>query len=288
MQSLVNGAISGIMVALVALGFSLVYLPTRIFHIAIAGIISITPYICFTALDKNLSLQSAVILSVIVAVLVSILFELINHRYLERKKASHGAHLISSIGLYIVITQFVSMIWGNETMVLAINNPAFNFFQVVVTRAQVFELLFGFTLLIGGFVWLRYSGLGLRYRALADNPIELSLKGCNINHCRIFAFAISGFFAGVASLATAYDVGFEPYGGLHMMLLGLVAVIIGGRGSFLGPVLGGLILGLLRAQVDWHFSARWQDVFTFLLLAIFLYVRPSGIFSPMQRLEVQK
>jgi len=72
------------------------------------------------------------------------------------------------------------------------------------------------------------------------------------------------------------------------LLLAVVAVIVGGRSTFIGPVIGGLILGVVRSEVSWHLSARWQDAVSFGLLAIVLIVLPNGLLgSSRQRLESQ-
>jgi len=141
-------------------------------------------------------------------------------------------------------------------------------------------------LLLGGFgLFLMRSDLGLRLRALADNPVQFTLFGYNMNHHRLLAFGLAGFFAAASALVTAYDIGFDPYAGLHAVLLAVVAVIIGGQGSFVGPVLGALLLGVLRAQVVWYWSARWQEAVTFGLLALILLLRPHGLLGRKSRLE---
>jgi len=101
------------------------------------------------------------------------------------------------------------------------------------------------------------------------------------------AFGISGIFCSGSALLVSYDIGFDPHGGLIALLLAVVAVIIGGRQSFMGPVMGGILLGLVRSEVVWFLSARWQEAITFLLLALFLFVRPNGIFGRKGRLEAE-
>ena len=123
---------------------------------------------------------------------------------------------------------------------------------------------------------------------MADNPVQFCLSGHNAQQYRLLAFGVSGLLGGAAALLTAYDVGFDPHGGLHALLLAIVAMIIGGRGSFRGPIVGGLLLGVVRAMVAWQFSIQWQDVFTFLLLAIVLYIRPDGLFARPSRLEARE
>jgi branched-chain amino acid transport system permease protein len=122
---------------------------------------------------------------------------------------------------------------------------------------------------------------------MADNPVQLALHGHNIRRLRLLAFAIAGFLATISALAVANDVGFDPHGGLPVLLLAIVAMIIGGNTSFLAPVLGGLLLGITRAFVVWFLSARWQDAVVFLLLALFLLFRPHGILGRKLRLETE-
>jgi branched-chain amino acid transport system permease protein len=127
----------------------------------------------------------------------------------------------------------------------------------------------------------------LQFRALADNPTQLALFGYNIRRLRFLAFGIAGLLAATSSLLVAFDLGFDPHGGLNALLLAIVAVIIGGRESLFGPVLAGFLLGVMRAQIVWYGSARWQDTVTYLLLVLFLFLRPQGLIGKKNRLEAQ-
>jgi branched-chain amino acid transport system permease protein len=286
LQILVNGTISGLVLALLALGFQFVFLPTRTFHIAAAGVYTVAPYVAMSVLQVSGSWIIAVGVSLVAVVAVSGLCELLNHRRLERREASAGAHMISSLGLSIIIVQIVAMIWGNDSQTLRQGlDASWRLSGIVLTRAQLIAALGSLAILLGMGIFLRHSELGIRYRALSDNPTEFALLGFNIHAYRLGAFCLSGLLVGMAALLTANDVGFEPYGGLHALLLAIVAVIIGGKGSFFGPVAGGFMLGILRTCVVYCWSARWQDVITFLLLAVFLYVLPQGLFSVRTRLE---
>ena len=220
---------------------------------------------------------------------VSLLCELVNHAPLEKKRVSSGAHLVSSLGIYLILVQVVAVVFGNETQVLrsGIDKVFHLGSNVILTHAQVVAGCGSLLLLVAFYCWLRFSNLGLQLRAMADNPIQLALCGYNIRRLRLLTFAVSGFLASASSLAVANDVGFDPHGGLPVLLLAIVGVIIGGNTSFLAPVLGGLVLGITRAEVVWHFSARWQDAVAFLLLALFLLFRPYGILGRKQRLETE-
>jgi len=289
MQVLLNGTISGLTLALLALAFMVVYLPSRVFYLALAGVYALAPYITLACLRQGMPLWLAVCAGAAAGTVVSMLCELVNHAPLEKKRVSSGAHLVSSLGLYLILVQVVAVVFGNETQVLRSGiDKVFHFgSNVILTQAQVVAGCGSLFLLAAFYLWLRFSNLGLLLRAMADNPIQLALHGYNIRRLRLFTFAMSGFLASVSALAVANDVGFDPHGGLPVLLLAIVAVIIGGNTSFLAPVLGGLLLGIIRAAAVWHWSARWQDSVAFLLLALFLLFRPHGILGQKLRLEAE-
>ena len=286
MQILLNGLISGSAIALLAVAFQAVYLPTRVFFLGLAGIYALAPFLAHAVLSRGGGWGAAVLVALLGGIGVSLLCEWANHAPLAQRKASEGTHLVASLGIYIVIVQVIAMLWGNDTRTLRTGLDATTRFGgVVITGAQWLTLAAAVVLLAAFAVLLMRSNLGLRLRALADNPTQFALFGYNVDRHRLLAFALAGFFASVSSLATAYDIGFDPHTGLQAVLLAVVAVIIGGRGSFMGPVAGAVLLGIMRSQVVWHWSARWQAAATFALLALFLLIRPQGLLGHKSRLE---
>ena len=288
MQILLNGLVSGSAIALLAMAFQAVYLPTRVFFIGLAGVYAAVPYIAHAMLSGGGPGWLAAIGATVISVDLCLLCEWANHAPLSRRRASDGAQLIASLGIYIILVQIVAMIWGNDTKTLRTGLDSVTRFGGVILTGAQWAILGTAALSLSAFaLLLMKSNLGLRLRALADNPVMFALFGYNVDAHRLLAFALAGVFCAAASLTTAYDIGFDPHGGLHSVLLAVVAVIIGGRGSFLGPVVGALLLGVLRAQVVWHLSARWQEAATFALLALFLLLRPQGLFGHRTRLEAE-
>jgi branched-chain amino acid transport system permease protein len=182
----------------------------------------------------------------------------------------------------------IAIIWGNETRVLRVGvDTTFNLAGIILTRSQLLGGIVAIAVLLVFLLWLKHTDIGLRFRALADNPTQLSLMGYNIRLLRLAFFVISGLLTASAALLMAFDIGFDPHSGLQMVLLGMVATIIGGQGSFMGAIVGALLLGILRSQVVWHTSTRWEEAATFFLLVLFLFLRPQGIFGQAGRLEAQ-
>ena len=271
------------------MAFVVVYLPTKVFYIALAGIYVLSAYLTKQLMAWGVPWPVAVIGALASGVGVSLLCDLLNHRPLERNRSSMGAHMISSLGIYMILVQVVALVWGNDPQVLKTGiGGVWRVGGLVMAHSQIAALVVSVVLVGVFFTWLKCSDLGLRFRGLSDNPVEMELLGYDTDNLRTLAFAISGFLGSAAGILNAYDLGFDPNIGMSAVMLAIVATIIGGRGTFIGPVIGGLLLGIVRSQVVWHASARWQDAITFFILAVFLLCRPNGIVGGERRLEANE
>ena len=288
MQLLFNGLASGLAVAVLALAFQLVYLPTKIFYFAIAAVYAAAPFPAWQLAQWGVPLPVAVLGGVAAATLIAIGMELLTHGPMDRKRSSFSAQFIASLGFYIVITQVLSVLWGNDPKQLRSGiDPVIEVFGVYVTHSRLILAGGCLAMVCAFFVWLRMTQVGLQFRALSDNARELAIRGYNINAMRLTAFALSGVLVGLLSTLSALDTGFYSYSGLPMFLLAVVAAIIGGRYSFFGAVIGGIVLGVMRAEVEFFLSARWLNATTFGLLVLFLLFRPQGIIAKVRRLEAE-
>jgi branched-chain amino acid transport system permease protein len=286
MQILANGIIQGIIFALMGVAFSLVYSTTRVFHVALGGIFALAPYL-FLSSVQHIGAFASVVLSLCLCGCVGVICEESLHWPFSRKFAPSDVHLIGSLGMFLVIGQLIAIIWGNDTQILRSGTDKVYVFAdgLRLAQAQCVGGVGGLFTLMSFFVWLNRSSLGLQFRAMADNQVLLSLMGRNVRQLRRLVFLISGMIAAIAALVSAYDVGFDPNVGLNAVLIGMIATIVGGRGSLYGTALAGLLLGVIRAEVVWYASARWEETFSFLLLAIILFFRPHGLFGRRLRLE---
>lgn len=286
MQILINGTIQGLLIALLAMGFSIVYNSTGIIYVAQGAVYAISPFLLLSFLKFGIGIPFAVFFTFVITILLSMSLEKINHWPLYKKEASPLIQLISSLGIYIIIVQVIAIIWGNETKVLRTGvDTVFHLWGVLLTKSQIIGGATGLLFILLFLLLLKTSDTGLMLIALSDNPIQLSLLGHDVAKLRLLAFGVSGLFTTTAATLTALDVGFDPQGGLNAVLIAIVATIIGGKGSFVGPVLCGILLGIARSQIVWYTSARWEDALTFLLLVLFLFFRPQGILGSKARVE---
>ena len=284
LQPLLNGVIQGLLFAVVAVAFSLVYATTGVFHLALGAIYALAPYVVLAAVQAGQPWFAGAAAAVLVAVVLGVAAEELMHHPLERKRAPAAVHLIASLGAFLVVGQLIVLLWGSDAQVLRAGVDTIHVLAgLTVAGGQSAGAAAAVVALAATFAWLRWTDIGLQFRALAGNPRLLATLGHDIRTLRRVVFAGSGALAAIAAIASARDVGFDPNVGMRTVLVGVAATIVGGRGSFAGAALAGVLLGVVRAQIVWHASARWEEAATFLVLAAFLLLMPDGLHGLARR-----
>ena len=286
-QFLANGLVTGAVYAIVALGFGLIYNTTKILHIAHGAVYVFSCYIFFTFYRiLNLPLFLALPIGVISGAGLGVIMEIVVYRPLFERKASSGVALVSSIGIYIFMVNLIALLFGNETKILSPGiEKTYEFGGVILTRIQIIELIVFLIVFMLYLLLLKKTDFGKQIRALADNPVLLSTLCVEISNLRLWIFAVGSVFAGISSCLVGLDVGMDPNVGMPALLISAVALIIGGVGIFESAVIGGFTIGIVQNLAVWQISARWQEAVTFVLLILFLLLRPQGLLGKRRRIE---
>ncbi|RKZ22123.1 branched-chain amino acid ABC transporter permease [bacterium] len=286
-QFLANGISYGSLVALVAVGFSVIYRTTKIFHIVHGVIYTIASYFLYSLfVSLHLPLLLSLPLALGGGILTGYLVERFIYVPLVRREASGGIYFLSSLGVYIFLVNLIALIYGNEVKILSSGiEPTVNIGGVILTRIQIFQIFVSLLLFLLFFLFLNRTSWGKLIRAYADDPVLLETRGVNPYKVRAFVFCTGSFFASVASVLSSLDVGMDPHVGIGAFLHGAVATIIGGVEKVEGAVLGGYLLGILQSLVIWKTSARWAEAVTFGLLILFLLFKPEGLLGERRRVE---
>ena len=173
LQFIINGLITGLLYSLFAIGFSLVYNTTRIFHIAAAALYVIAAYgFYFFVHVMSFPIGLAFILAVCFTICSSLLLELTIYYPFKIKKASLNVVMIASIGVMTILVNMISLCFGNETIVIdnAIQD-AFTFGKVTVTTPQMYQAVVGFITLAVFVFFIRGTRLGIEIKALSYDGV---------------------------------------------------------------------------------------------------------------------
>lgn len=286
-QLLANGLVNGCVFGLVALSFALIYNTTRIFHIAHGAVYTVAAYLCyFFFVQRGIPLWASVGLTLVLTALLGVAIQRLIYAPLQRRRASLAIALLSSLGLYVALVNLVAMFWGNETKVLRPGVEAtLQIGSVILTRVQLAQALVGLLLVGGVLIALKTTRWGQVIRAVRDNPTLSTVMGIDTQRVQVWVFGAGSALVGVAAILVALDVGMDPQVGLPVLLTAAAALIIGGVGTFGGPVAGAFLIALIQSLLIWKVSARWVDAFTFGLLVLCLIFRPQGLLSGRRRIE---
>jgi branched-chain amino acid transport system permease protein len=278
-QLLLNALIAGSIYILIAVSFSLIYQTTRFFHFAHAVVFTSGAY--FTYLFHKLlgfPIYISIPLAIGLAALLGCGMEFSIYKHLRKKNASPMVLLLASLGLYIVLQNTISMLFGDDTKSIrsGVVREGLPVFGARITPIQILIIVTSIVLVILVAIWLRKSKTGKAMRAVANDQELAQISGIDSNKVILWTFAIGSALAGVAGILVALDVDMTPTMGMNALMMGVVAVIIGGAGSIPGVALGALLLGLAQHLGVWKISSQWQDAIAFIILFLFLLIRPQG------------
>lgn len=282
MQILINILVAASTIFLMALGFSLIYTVTRFFHFAHAILFTASAYFTFAfSRWMDLPLALAILLAVTTTAIAGCLIELSIYRPLRRRNGSPLVLLIASLGTYIALQNVISLIFGDDTKTLrsSVVQEGYNIFGARITAIQLVTVLASVGLMVLISLLLKKTDLGKAMRAVASDVELASLSGIESHRIILWTFVIGSALAGVAGILVALDVDMTPTMGMMPLMLGIVALYIGGVGSLPGIAIGSLLLATAQQVAVWYIGSVWQDPVAFFLLLLFLLFRPVGIFG---------
>jgi len=282
-----TGLSNGSMIALMALGFCLVYRTFSIFNLAYACVFVAAGYsgYFFTSTLGWPILPSAM-LGVLIATGLGCAIDWVVYRPLTRKGAGWNILFVASIGIYIFLSNAFAVIFGSSTQILVSGGSGV--WHLGFLQGNTIQFLQVIALMISGaalFVLLRRTHSGRAIKALGDNEKLASTLGCNTGQVRLLVFLISSFFAGVAGILNAIDIGVTPHAGMGPVLGAAVATMIAGRRNLLGTAIAGILIGVIQSFTVMFWEAKWQEFAIFVLLAAVLLIRREGLFTLQMRAE---
>lgn len=284
-QVLINSIISGLLLALVALGFHIIFNTTNIFHLAHGGIYVAGAYF-FYYIDRIWGFIPGLICTLAFSFMLGILIERVVYKPLKNRANDQNITLISSLGVYIILVNVIALVAGNETKIFndTIQN-SFHIGSLIVTRPQFYEIVWSVPIILFLLGLLYFTDLGLKIRAVANNPTLAGVTGIKIQKIRYIVFGIGSVLAVAAAILSANDIGIDPYSGLTITLSAAVVVIVGGNYSIYGTLIASFALAIIQNFTEYFFTAQWKDAITFAILILILLWRTEGILQYNIRLD---
>jgi neutral amino acid transport system permease protein len=285
-QTAVNGLSLGSVYALGAVGLTLVYGILKLVNFAHGDFLTFGAYMAYLVnVTWGMPLVAAIFFAMAATALLGLLFERVMWRPMRARGAGFLQLLLMSIGLALVIRSAVQWFWSTDVRLLDVNvTSSVQFLGLRIGQTQLIVIAVGFVVLIAVGLMLRYSLLGKRMRAIADDLELAETSGIDTTRVITYTWLFAGALAGLAGVLAGAVTELTPELGFELLLPIFAAVIVGGIGDPFGALAGGITLGVVTEWSTMFVDSRWKTSVAFVVLVIVLVIRPQGIFGKAKSL----
>ncbi|HJL65737.1 MAG: branched-chain amino acid ABC transporter permease [Arenicellales bacterium] len=284
-QASLDGALLGILFALIAYGMALQWGVMNIINIAQGEMVILGGYIAYTMYVMGIHPAYGVIVSPIIMYFIGwLLYKLVINRVVDRDLF---ISILATFGISILTQQLMNFIFGADVVVAQSNFGTTLLFDDMVTlpNAKIFSALIGIIFAIGLVLYMKKSKLGRAIRATSQNARAAKILGIDTERVYAATFGINAALCGVAGALISITFTLHPYVGLPYTVRSFMIVIIAGLGNLPGVALSGMGLGVFEEFSDYILGTEFRIGSVFTLLVLILVYRRFRLSRKREYLE---
>lgn len=283
MQALVSGLLIGIVYALIAIGFTLIFGVMDIVNFSHGHKVMISMFISYF-LFKTFHIDPFLSLIVTIPILFGIgiiLYKLV-FKHLVGKP--HSTHIITTIALFIILENIMNFIFGGNLrgITTSYSTASIKMGQVAIGIAPLLAAGVTLCVIVLLYIFLQKTDFGKAIRACSQNLKGAQLSGINTTKVYIIAFAISAALAGLAGSVMVPFKMVDPFVGHEFLAKSFAIVVLGGLGSVSGAFIGAVLIGVIQSFSTVLFSASMANAITFALIITVIILKPTGLVSAVK------
>ena len=291
-NTLINGLNVGVIYAMIALGYTMVYGIAKMLNFAHGDIIMVGGYTIYVFCAMSVASSPAfffvaIAMAVIVCTLLGVIVEKVAYKPL--RGASPLAVLITAIGVSYLLQSLSQIIFKSATKFVSVPELGkVSIGAVSIKVSTIITLVVSIAVMISLSLFVKYSKTGRAMIAVSEDRGAAQLMGINVNSIITITFAIGSALAALAGLFYLLQSPsiYNTFGAMHG-IKAFTAAVIGGIGSIPGAMLGSIVLGMIETICDsFAVIAPYKDAIEFSILIIILLVRPTGILGKKRREKV--
>jgi branched-chain amino acid transport system permease protein len=285
-EVLAGGLLAGVMYALVALGFVLIYKASGVFNFAQGAMVFFAALTFVSLVERGWNFWLALVVTLAVMVVLGLATERVVLRPLVNQ--AQITLFMATIGLTFVLEGLSQLIWGSQPHGLELGIPDVPMewlsekWNINISQFDLFAAFIAGVLVAVLAVFFQKTRIGRALRAVADDHQAALAVGIPLQHIWAIVWAVAGFVALVAGLMWGVRNGVQ-FALTFVALKALPVLLIGGFESIPGAIIGGLIIGatekLAEVYVGPYFGGGIESWFAYVVALLFLLVRPEGLFG---------
>jgi branched-chain amino acid transport system permease protein/neutral amino acid transport system permease protein len=283
LQLFANGIVFGSIIALGAIGSTLVYGILKFANFAHGDTMTLGAYLALLFFNLQLPLPIAVALSVILSVVIAILID----QYLYKLFRSTGPIilLISSVGVALLLRNLVLLFWGPDLTYysrdIQISYPVLPGLRF--NNTDIGTMITAAVLIVLVHLFLKKTKIGKAMRASSDNMDLAEVVGIDTQRVIIWTWTVGTALAVTGGIMLGMENGLRPTMGWELLLPLFAAAILGGIGQPYGAMVGGLVIGIAQEVSTGYISTAYKPAVAFVIMILVLLIRPQGIFGVSKR-----
>jgi branched-subunit amino acid ABC-type transport system permease component len=281
-QVVLNGFVTGMIVALPAIALTLTYGILKFPNFAIGAMMTTGAYFAYigNTLLKLPLVWAALLAAGALAVTSVALDRLVFQPLRERTSITL---LVASMGASFVLENVARLAFGNsaKSFDVAIARPQ-RIFDLRINTEQIYTAMAALGAMIAVYVILRHTPLGRAMRAVSDNAALAAVRGIDREHIVRWMWVIVGALTGAAGTLAGLDRAIDPLLGWNYVVTVFAAAILGGLGNPFGAALGALTLGVVEETSTLVIAPNYRQVVSFCAIACLLLLRPQGLLGTVR------
>jgi branched-chain amino acid transport system permease protein len=283
-QSLVFGVLVGTIYGLAALGLSLVFGVTRFLNVSHGELLMYGGYASFWAftlwgVDPYLTIPFSIIFLLLIGL---VLYKLLFARMVRLPEETKIRNtLLIGFGLSLILQNIALRLWtaDDRSIMAAYSGEALTLLGVRFPIVRLASVAIALVCFIALHQFLRRTYTGKAIRATVEDWEAAAMMGIDTNRVSQLAFVIGAALAGIAGTLVVISYSIEPSMGLDWTLIALIVMVLGGLGSIMGTLAGGIILGVSQAATSFFIGGNYREIVGLLIFLLVLILRPQGLFG---------
>lgn len=278
-QQVLNGLTNGSLYALMAVGVTMVYKSLGMLNFAHGDTMMIGTFITLAFINVGVPFYIAILLGIVCAAMLGFLLERIILR--KVKFSSFVNLLIATVGVSYVLRNTGMVIWGTSPRLFPSMFPEtlIRIGNFNVTPQGIGIILISLAIISGLHLFFTRVKVGKCMQLASSDPEGAAMMGINVTYMRFLTFGISAGLAAIAGIMIAPLTYARVDMSATIGMKAFAAAILGGIGNLWGALLGGVLLGIIEAVGAAYISTAYRDAFSFILLFIVLFVKPTGLLN---------
>lgn len=285
MEILIYGLVNSLSLALMAVGFSLVYGVSRVPNFAHGAIYIMAGFITWVFLrTMGLPYSLSILLTLIIIALVgAVVYQVV----LIRVRGMPISEIIATYAIALAILE--GFRWaGFRGLTYTLPNfidGTLNIAGVSVDFQRIIVVIIGFVLILGLWLFTHFTRLGLSLRAIAQDERAALTLGIDSDRTAVIALALGSALAGLAAIVLLPLGNITVKTGYDVLIFSLAVCVVGGLGSWFGSILAAFVIGYAQILTVAFFKPHYQAVVALAAILIVLVAKPSGLFGRQKELE---